>query len=136
MIRFLKKVWDTIGMWVLISPFIIVPAVSIILGVVMTVSELSESKVSNVDDAYYEGYSDGYADGIVEGKKDLGSYTDYRFDKICSETDIEDALATLILYEDGEALAEDEISHAIWVLDSFYADVCDMVNDIENQYDE
>ena len=136
MIRFLKKVWDTIGMWVLISLFIIVPVTLIILGIVMTAMELGEPRASKVDDAYYEGYSDGYAEGLLEGEKDLGNYADYLFDKICSENDIEETLTTLILYEDGEQLTEDELSSVIWTLNSFYEDVCEMVTNIENYYDK
>lgn len=135
MAKFFKKVWDNVGFWVLVSPIIVAILASMFFGIVR-ISNQIKSKDDNVQESYLDGYDNGYNDGIIEGEKTLGGYADYKFDEVCSKNDIEDALAALILYEDGERLTKDEISQAIWTLNSFYEDVCDMVSDIEYYYDK
>lgn len=111
---------------------------SIVLCMVLicTLTSCENSSNEKYYGDYHDGYVEGYDEGIIEGKIELGGYADYRFDEICSENDIEEALAILILYEDGESFTEDEISHAIWMVRFFYEDVCNMVSEIENYYDE
>ena len=87
------------------------------------------------DGGYYDGYADGLDDGVVEGQRELGGYADSMFDDVCSEYDIEDALAILILYADGESFSEEEIFSAIQTVSSFYDDVCGIIHNVEYYYD-
>ena len=102
--------------------------------------ETKEDYYDGYNDGYeggtYDGYVDGYKEGTVEGQKELGGYAEYCFSEICSDNDIESALATLILYEEGEAFTEEEISRAIWQVQFFYNNVCDMITEIECYYEE
>lgn len=84
---------------------------------------------------YDVGYSDGYDEGFVEGQQELGGYASYSFDDVCSEHDIDAALAILILYADGESFSEEEIFSAIQTVTSFYDDVCEVIHDVEYYYD-
>ena len=68
MIKFLKRILDHVGMWILVLPFIIVPMVYIIIGIVGTVTELREKNANNDGEAYSDDYDAGYSNGWVDGK--------------------------------------------------------------------
>ena len=111
--------------------------VSIALCVIL-ISCLSSCENSSNEEYYgdyHDGYVDGYDDGFVEGQQELGAYASYCFDDACSENDIEDALAILTLYADGESFSEEEIFSAIQTFSSFYDEVCDVIHDVEYYYD-
>ena len=85
---------------------------------------------------YHDGYVDGYNDGVVEGQKELGYYTRERFSDARGYTyGVEESLTILTLYADGESFSEEEIFHAIQIVSLFYDEVCDVIYDVENYYD-
>lgn len=137
MISFFKKVWDTIGIWVLISPFIIVPLVLIIFSIVGTVSELSKPKDGSVNDAYIEAYNDGYFDGRDWAQEQIAYFVENEYSDMYS-SDFEDTICFLQIYADGiyedefgEPISEAELQEAIWKLLEHREEVEELIYDID-----
>lgn len=135
--KFFKKIWDTIGFWVLISPFIIVPLALIVFSVVGTISEFSEPKTSKVVTKYDEGYGDGFSEGMNYAQKELASQIEDLYYEIYGFSDnypvsMEDAEATLFCYADcDEEFTEEEIKEAILIALEYKDNVNDLIYDID-----
>jgi hypothetical protein len=113
-------------------------SIALCIILIFGLSSCKTPELSNdyYNDVYYEAYTEGYDDGFIDGQKELGGYADYRFDDAYSESDIEDALAILILYADGESFSEEEIFWAIQAVTIFHDEVCDIINDVEYYYED
>ena len=81
---------------------------------------------------YHDGYVDGYDKGYEDAFKDARLYAEERFSDVGYENKVEDALATLILYIDGEPITEAELHKAIWAINNFYYDTFDIIHDLDD----
>lgn len=87
---------------------------------------------------YHDGYVDGYSDGVAEAQQSISFYVEDDFYEINSNNEkerglsIEDAVQILRNYADGEPISEAELHNAIWSINKFYYDTCDIVYNIEN----
>lgn len=137
MVELFKKIWNTIGRWVLISPFIIVPVTLIILGIVMTVTELSDPKVSKSDDAYIEAYNDGYFEGRDWAQEQIAFFAEDEYSEIYS-SELDDAIYILQIYangtyekEFGAPISEAELQEAIGKLLEHQEELKKLIYDID-----
>lgn len=87
---------------------------------------------------YHDGYVEGYSDGVADAQQLIGFYVEDDFYEISSNNikerglSIEDAVQILRNYADGEPISEAELHNAIWSINKFYYDTCDIVYNIED----
>lgn len=119
---------------------------NVILGIALcmflTLGLSSCEKNSSQNEKYYgdyhDGYVEGYSDGVADAQQLIGFYVEDDFNKISSnnikerELSIEDAVQILRNYADGEPISETELHNAIWSINKFYYDTCDIVYNIED----
>lgn len=134
--KFFKKIWDTIGFWVLISPFVIVPLALIVFSVVGTISKFSEPETSEVTE-YEEGYNDGYFEGRDLCKEIIADTVESDYFFIYSSK-LDDVITALSIYADGiyeeeygEPMSEEELQSAIQMLLEYQNDVEELIYGID-----
>ncbi len=137
MVKYLKKIWDNIGGWILVSPFIIVPAFLIILGIVGTISELSKPIESEVSELYIEGYNEGYCDGGEQAQNRIAYYVEEGYSQI-HDFELDNAISTLFIYADGiyedevgKRISEAELQDAVRILLESQAEIEELIYDID-----
>lgn len=87
---------------------------------------------------YHDGYVDGYKDGISSAQKSISFRVDDSFNEIDYENlkergiFIEDAVAILTNYADGESVDEEDLHNAIWSIHKFYYDAWEIVWEIDD----
>lgn len=108
---------------------------SITLSVVLIFSLSSCGRKGSSDGEsygdYHDGYVDGYSDGISEAQEQISGYVDECFNSVGYDNKIEEAIQILTNYADGEPTSEEELHKAIWAIDQYYYDICDIVHDID-----
>lgn len=107
---------------------------------VFSLSSCERKEISNDEyyGDYHDGYVDGYTDGIEEAQQAISFYIEEDFYEISSNNkdergiSIEDAIQILTNYADGEPISDAELRNAIWSIDKFYYETCDIVYNIED----
>ena len=107
---------------------------SIVLCVALSLCLISceDSSTEEYYGDYHDGYVEGYDEGYDDAFLDAQSYAEECFSSVCYDNNVEEALATLILYTDGEPITEAELHKAIWAINDFYYDTSDMIQDLDD----
>ena len=107
-------------------------SIALCIALVCCLSSCENSSNEECCGDYYDGYVDGYDEGYDEAFSDAQSYAEDLFFDVCYDNKVEEALATLILYTDGEPTTEEELHKAIWTINAFYNDTLDMIQDLDD----
>ena len=147
--KFLTKVWDNIGNWIVFLIPTIVYGCLIVFGLITMVSSCSkpadvmkgDSYYRGYDDGYYEGRCEGYSEGIEKAKGYIAIAVDDDLDSLAWDIEDEygllpeDALQILSNYADrsGE-VSEEELNNAIWAIYRYYYRSHVVTNEIEDYW--
>ena len=152
----MKKIWDKIGIYVMIAPFLIILVGSILYGLLGTVSWFKDQRNAapasyneDYDIAYNEGlddgYKSGYEDGYYEGKAEAQHYIASRVedDLISLDEEIFDkygvdawkAIEILSNYADvPDEVTEEDLHQAIWAIYDYYFGSQEISHEIEEYW--
>lgn len=92
-----------------------------------------DSKSYNDDgyDGYEKGYSSGYDEGVDAAKSGICWRLQDDYWSLIYDMDVEEAIHTLRLYDEGEPVSASELSQAIETIYAFYEEVDVLIDGIE-----